>query len=251
MEVAMVDAHKHNNQMPCRVCGKSFRPAEMVSGKLLHNGMVAIIRAAQPEWTEESYICLEDLHRFRRDFLEASLVTEQGELSDLQKDVLKSIQENESVVKDLNAEFASKLSFGDRLADQVASFGGSWKFIITFGSVIFCWILINSIALFHRPFDPFPFILLNLVLSCVAAIQAPVIMMSQNRQEEKDRLRAEQDFRTNLKAELEIRTLHAKIDELITHQWQRLLEIQQLQMDMMEEIISHRPAEETAAPAGE
>jgi len=243
--------HKHTGTIPCQICGKSFRPAEVVSGILLHNGLVGIIRAEHPEWTENSSICLEDLHRFRREFLKANLTAGQGELTELQKEVLRSIQENESVVKDLNAEFASKLSFGDRLADKVASFGGSWKFIISFGSVLFCWILLNSIALLRHPFDPFPFILLNLVLSCVAAIQAPVIMMSQNRQEVKDRLRAEQDFRTNLKAELEIRTLHAKVDELITHQWQRLLEIQQLQMDMMEEIIGRRPAEDTSAQASE
>jgi len=242
-----VNGHRHTHLITCLICGKSFRPAEVVSGQLLHGGLVETIRAAQPEWTEDSYICREDLHRFRHRFLEANLATEQGELSELQKEVLQSIQENESVVKDLNAEFAGKLSFGDRLADKVATFGGSWKFIIIFGGILFCWIILNSIALLRRPFDPFPFILLNLVLSCVASIQAPVIMMSQNRQEEKDRLRAEQDFRTNLKAELEIRTLHAKIDELITHQWQRLLEIQQLQMEMMEEIIGHRQADEPAA----
>jgi len=242
-----MNSHRHIHMISCRICGKSFRPAEVVSGQLLHGGLVESIRAAQPEWTDDCYICRADLHQFRHQFLEANLAAEQGELSELQKEVLKSVEENESVVKDLNAEFAGKLSFGDRLADKVATFGGSWKFIIIFGGILFCWIILNSIALLHRPFDPFPFILLNLVLSCVASIQAPVIMMSQNRQEEKDRLRAEQDFRTNLKAELEIRTLHAKIDELITHQWQRLLEIQQLQMEMMEEIIGHRQSEESAA----
>jgi uncharacterized membrane protein len=102
------------------------------------------------------------------------------------------------------------------------------------------WISINTINLLSRPFDPFPYILLNLVLSCLAAIQAPVIMMSQNRQESKDRLRAEHDYRVNLKAELEIRHLNAKLDLLLTHQWQRLMEIQQVQTDLIQELVTHR-----------
>src|SRR5205823_2265166 len=99
------------------------------------------------------------------------------------------------------------------------------------------WIVINSLAVLMRPFDPFPYILLNLILSCLAAIQAPIIMMSQNRLEARDRLRAEHDYRVNLKAELEIRHLHWKMDQLLTHQWRRLLEIQQIQTDLMEELL--------------
>lgn len=238
--------HAHTGTITCQICGQTFHSSEVVSGQLLHNGLVSTIRAAHPEWKEDSFICLDDLHRFRRLFLEANLAAEQGELSDLQQEVLRNIREHESIVTNLNDEFDRKLSFGDRIADKVAVFGGSWNFIIIFIGIIICWIIFNSLMILQHSFDPYPFILLNLLLSCVAAIQAPVIMMSQNRQEDKDRLRAEQDFRTNLKAELEIRILHAKVDELITHQWQRLLEIQQLQMDMMEEIIGHRSAEEAA-----
>jgi len=98
------------------------------------------------------------------------------------------------------------------------------------------WIALNSVLLLRRPFDPYPFILLNLVLSCLAAIQAPVIMMSQNRQESKDRLRSQHDYRVNLKAELEIRQLHDKIDHLLSHQWERLVEIQQIQIDLLSEL---------------
>ena len=114
---------------------------------------------------------------------------------------------------------------GEALADRIATFGGSWKFIIVFGSVLGTWIVINALVLRAKPFDPYPFILLNLILSCLAAIQAPVIMMSQNRQEAKDRLRSEHDYRINLKAELEIRHLHEKLDHLLSHQWERLAEI--------------------------
>ena len=134
----------------------------------------------------------------------------------------------------------------------MAEFGGSWRFIIIFGVILFIWIVINAAVLMNKGFDPYPFILLNLILSCIASIQAPVIMMSQNRQEAKDRLRSEQDFRTNLKAEMEIRILHAKIDELLTHQWQRLLEIQQIEMGMMEELTTHHTWEkERGAAEGE
>ena len=125
---------------------------------------------------------------------------------------------------------------GIRKGDKIAVFGGSWKFILVFGSVLLIWIIVNTAVLLWKPFDPYPFILLNLILSCLAAIQAPVIMMSQNRQEAKDRLRSKHDYRVNLKAELEIRHLHEKIDHLMSHQWERLVEIQQIQIELMSEI---------------
>ncbi len=133
------------------------------------------------------------------------------------------------------------MTLGERIADNVAKFGGSWRFIISFGVFLVMWMIINSIVLLRRPFDPYPFILLNLILSCLAAIQAPIIMMSQNRQEAKDRLRSEHDYRVNLKAELEIRHLHAKMDQLLTHQWNRLLQIQQIQVELIEEIAEKTP----------
>ena len=135
---------------------------------------------------------------------------------------------------------------GDKIADKVAAFGGSWRFIILFGLGIGAWIIFNTIHLISNPFDPYPYIFLNLIAGIFAALQAPVIMMSQNRQESKDRFRAEQDFQTNLKAELEIRYVHDKLDYLLMHQWQRLLEIQELQMDLMEQLgtkLSDKPAE--------
>ena len=119
-------------------------------------------------------------------------------------------------------------------------FGGSWIFISLFGAFILIWIVINTVLLMVRPFDPYPFILLNLMLSCLAAVQAPIIMMSQNRQEARDRLRSESDYRVNLKAELEIRHLHEKLDHLLQHQWQRLIEIQQIQIELMNEIVPGR-----------
>jgi uncharacterized membrane protein len=143
--------------------------------------------------------------------------------------------------KNINIEFDQQLTFGERLADKMAEYAGSWGFVIGFFGVLLVWIAINSVVLILKPFDPYPFILLNLVLSCLAAIQAPIIIMSQNRQEAKDRLRSEHDYSVNLKAELEIRNLHEKIDHLLMKQWQRLLEIQEIQMELMEELAHKTP----------
>ena len=144
------------------------------------------------------------------------------------------------VSRNANELEAAQFTLADRLADKIAEFGGSWKFIITFGSVIAVWIVLNVLLLLNRRFDPYPFILLNLILSCLAALQAPVIMMSQNRAEARDRLRAENDYKVNLKAELEIRHLHEKIDHLLRKQYNRLFEIQQIQMELLEEISQRR-----------
>jgi uncharacterized membrane protein len=128
------------------------------------------------------------------------------------------------------------LTVGERLADGLAKYAGSWKFMIGFAVVLVMWITLNSYVLASSAWDHYPFILLNLCLSCLAAVQAPVIMMSQNRLEAKDRIRAEHDYIVNLKAELEIRSLNEKMDHLLVNQWQRLLEIQQVQTELMQEL---------------
>jgi uncharacterized membrane protein len=138
------------------------------------------------------------------------------------------------------ADFEGRRTFGERLADRFASFGGSWSFILLFLTALLLWTVVNTTLPEPTRFDPYPFILLNLVLSCLAALQAPVIMMSQKRQEAKDRLRSQNDYRVNLKAELEIRHLHEKIDHLISRQWQRLAEIQQLQIEIMQDMAHSR-----------
>ena len=134
------------------------------------------------------------------------------------------------------AEFERERSLGERLADRIAAFGGSWSFLTGFGFFVLAWIALNSRALLAPPPDPYPYILLNLLLSCLAALQAPVIMMSQNRQEEKDRVRSKHDYQVNLKAELEIRQLHEKLDHLLSHQWDRLAEIQEVQLELLSEL---------------
>jgi uncharacterized membrane protein len=164
------------------------------------------------------------------------LQEEIGELSALDQEVIESLEQHEILSSDISKQFETKLTFGQRLSDRIASFGGSWRFIILFGAVLFGWIILNAIFLLNRGFDPYPFILLNLILSCLAAIQAPIIMMSQNRAEARDRLRAENDYKINLKAELEIRHLHEKIDHLLSRQYNRLFEIQQIQIELLQEL---------------
>jgi uncharacterized membrane protein len=163
----------------------------------------------------------------------------EGEIDEvklLQSGVEKSVPATELLSKNFNEEFDKRITRGERMADRLADFGGSWKFIGIFMAVMFCWIVLNAVILVARPFDPYPFVFLNLILSCLAAIQAPVIMMSQNRQETKDRYRAEYDFKTNVRAELEIRSMHDKLDYLLMHQWQKLLEIQGIQLDLMNQL---------------
>lgn len=223
-------------QKVCQVCGKDESKAEILSAVIVRPPVAKMIKEKCPKWDIKGYICREDLQKYRKDYLLKLIADEKGELSELEMDVINKLTEYESISINYEKDFATKLTFGERLSDIIASFGGSWKFIIMFGSIIIIWILINSIQLFNRPFDIYPFILLNLVLSCLAAMQAPIIMMSQNRQEDRDRHHAEQDYKINLKAELELRQLHQKVDHLLVQQWERMAEIQKLQLDMLDEI---------------
>jgi len=163
--------------------------------------------------------------------------TENKQLVKLHNIVKESLEEESLLTRRLvEEEEQKKPTFGERLADKVATFGGSWTFIMSFGGVLLCWIVLNSLFLMQKAFDPYPYILLNLVLSCLAALQAPVIMMSQNRKEARDRERAESDYLINLKSEIEIRHLHQKVDLSIIDQYQHLCEIQQRQLEMLERL---------------
>jgi len=220
----------------CPICGKKWPKTQMAPVGILRPAVVQEIVKAHPDLSLEASICLDDLNLFRSRYIETILEDEKGDLSSLEEEVLESLKENEILSTDVEKEFITALTVGERLSDHIASFGGSWKFIIIFGSILAVWITANTVALFQKPFDPFPYILLNLVLSCLAAIQAPIIMMSQNRQEARDRLRSQHDYQVNLKAELEIRHLHQKVDHLLKQQWERLIEIQNVQLELMEEI---------------
>ena len=220
----------------CAICGKSFPARNVVSGEIVRKELAEEIRKTFPDWSAEMFICRADLAITRGKYVQGLLESDRGELSSLETEVVRSLQEHEILSANVDAELEQHWSFGERLADRIATFGGSWAFLICFGVFLLIWILINSIALLWRPMDPYPFIFLNLILSCLAAVQAPVIMMSQNRQEAKDRIRSQHDYQVNLKAELEIRHLHEKVDHLLSHQWERLVKIQELQLELLADL---------------
>ncbi len=232
---------KRQETVLCEVCKKQEKLSQVLPADVVREPIAGRIKAVHPDWSSESYICISDLNRFRADYVQDVIKADKGELSALEKEVVESLRKQDLLSENINEEYDKSLTLGERVADRLADFGGSWRFIGIFSGVLFLWMIINSTLLVWKPFDPYPFIFLNLILSCLAAIQAPVIMMSQNRQEARDRLQAEHDYRVNLKAELEIRHLHEKVDHLLMSQWQRLLEIQQIQMDLMEEIAHKEP----------
>ena len=228
--------NKKNEKYVCAICGKDSALGNLIPSAAVRDVIAMDIVRDHPGWGPDSFICRPDLAKYRVSHVHFLLESEKGEVTLLEEEVLHSIQAHELLAKNVDAEFEQKWTRGERLADRIASFGGSWTFLICFGAFIAIWIGMNSLVLILRPPDPFPFILLNLILSCLAAIQAPVIMMSQNRQETKDRLRSQHDYQVNLKAELEIRHLNDKIDHLLSHQWERLAQIQEIQLDLLSEI---------------
>ncbi len=224
----------------CAVCGQDTPIAELRPIATLGPGILAAIRAEHGTLPDSGSICRADLGRFRRHYVESMLEAERGELGALDREVLASLEAGATIAENVAAGWDGDRSLGERAADGIAEFGGSWTFILSFGVVLVVWMALNVSGLFRQPFDPYPFILLNLVLSTIAALQAPVIMMSQRRQEDRDRSRAENDYKVNLKAELEIRHLHEKIDHQLASQWERLVEMQKVQIEMLEDLGSDK-----------
>ncbi len=225
---------KHDSsKRTCFICSAK---TQLQPSAIVRPAISALIKTDHPEWGPGLYICHKDLAAYRDKYFRSILESERGELSTLDNEVLESLKNHETISEDISQEYISKLTFGEKLSDKISAFGGSWKFINFFLFILLAWIILNSFILVAHKFDPYPYILLNLVLSCVAALQAPVIMMSQNRQETRDRMRSENDYKINLKSELEIRQLHLKIDHLLTSQWERMVEIQDIQISLMEEL---------------
>ena len=222
----------------CALCGKDARDAMRFDA--VRPEIASLIAADHPDLKPGDLICDRHVSEYRTRYVASLLERERGELSELDRQVVESLAREEVVARDVEAAWEGRRTMGERVADVVADFGGSWVFIGIFFVVLVVWMAFNVWAASREVFDPYPFILLNLVLSCLAAIQAPIIMMSQNRQEAKDRLRSENDYRVNLKAELEIRHLHEKMDHLINRQWERLAEIQQIQLEIMQDIAQRK-----------
>jgi uncharacterized membrane protein len=222
-------------RLACALSGREHARRDLVSLELVHPGLAERIRKDYPDAAADALVSRREIARYRSLYVQELLRAESGDLTELEKEVAQSLATHETLAANIEQEFEHKRTFGERLSDHLADLGGSWTFIAGFGLVLAIWIVINLVIGSRDAFDPYPFILLNLVLSCLAAIQAPIIMMSQKRQEAKDRMRGLNDYQVNLKAELEIRHLHEKVDHLINKQWQRLAEIQQLQLEIMQE----------------
>jgi uncharacterized membrane protein len=233
-KMATPNNHKKSN---CEVCGQEFCYTKLFPVRLIQNSIIESALQKHPHINRNGFVCYPDLRELRTHYVEKLLLQDKGALSSLDKEVLESMQSQEVLSENVNKKFDRDLTFGEKLADKVAQFGGSWKFITSFLAILILWMIFNSFILYNRVFDPYPYILLNLVLSCLAAIQAPIILMSQNRQAEKDHLRANEDYCTNLKAELEIQQLHSKLDLFMKRQWETLIELQKMQLELTEDLL--------------
>lgn len=214
----------------CAVTGKECSRGGVVALSAIMPSLAERIRKDHPDLDDDALVSRNEVDRYRALYVTELLRAESGDLSDIEAQVAKSLATHETLSENVEEQFSAKRSVGEILSDGLAQFGGSWTFLIVFAGFLGAWMLYNSYR-GNTAFDPYPYILLNLILSTIAAVQAPIIMMSQRRQEEKDRMRSLNDYRVNLKAELEIRTLHEKIDHLLNKQWQRLAEIQELQLE--------------------
>ena len=225
---------------------EKFPASEKISGNVIKDTLLSYIQKDFPNFNEDNSLSISELNEYREKYITDYMVQQLGVLNDLERTVLESINDETLLTNQLDDDEQDQNStFGQKIADKVAAFGGSWTFIISFVTFLLSWIGINAFVFLNKGFDPYPFILLNLILSCVAALQAPVIMMSQNRQEEKDRERAKKDYMINLKAELQIRILNERVDHLVNFQQQQFLTTQGNQTRMISKILEKISAEKT------
>ena len=199
----------------CQVSNQEVDSREAMPADAIREPILQLIRADHPDFNTDGFISKDELNKYRALYARKMFLDDDHELSKLDEGILQSLQNHNLIAVNPDEMVDTNLTFGQRLADKIATFGGSWRFIITFGVFIVIWITFNCIAIGKAQFDVYPFILLNLILSCLAALQAPVIMMSQNRQESRDRLRSENDYQINVKAEIEIRQIQEKMDVLL------------------------------------
>lgn len=217
----------------CVRCGA--HTADLIPLASAHPELVSWIAAQVPDGIHRhDRICNSCLNRERIAHTIRQLEQERGELTAIEAQIALHAASHLSIARNSQRAFEQSKTIGNRISDRVAAIGGSWTFVLGFFAVLVVWIAIN--AAIARSFDPYPFILLNLVLSTLAAVQAPIIMMSQNRVAARDRAQADADYETNLKAELEIASMHYKIDHLLHSKWEQLVEMQQVQLDLLQQI---------------
>lgn len=230
------DKKLNNNKVTCLVCGKEFHLIDGMFLADLDSRIRGHIRHDHPRATPHAFICNDDLLQYRLNSIDRFIKNDLKHNQKLNNKLTKKINNKDYKITDVNYVLKNQLSLGDRVADTVARFGGSWTFIFIFSGIMIAWMLVNGLQLFGIHFDPYPFVLLNLFLSTVAALQAPLIMMSQNRASDRDRMNSENDYHVNQRSEEEIRMLHAKMDHLIQTEWPNLLETQKMQFQMLAEL---------------
>jgi uncharacterized membrane protein len=234
---AHASATRAEEKVPCALCGEPHSKRRLTRLGALRRPFFEHAAKSNPEkWQPDSRVCKKCLDKERVSFVLERLQAERGELSEVEADIAQKAAQHAFVAESIEEDFARRATTGQRLADRVARIGGSWPFVGGFFLFLAGWMVWNTWILRAGAFDPYPYILLNLLLSCVAAVQAPIIMMSQNRLAARDRAQADQDFRTNLKAEIEIVGLHEKVDHLLHAQYERLVELQEVQLDLLQEI---------------
>ena len=230
----------------CQICNKKHKFSDSSPAEVIRLAIVKLIKEKNNDsWESDGFICKPCLNDYRSLYIESLFNSEKDELSSVEKSVIENMKQQEIITQDLYKDYNEKISAWDTASDKLARFGGSWKFVLFFIGIIIFWIALNVyLATTNQAWDKYPFIFLNLILSCIAAIQAPIIMMSQNRAEARDQLRAESEYQINLKAEIGIRNLNDKMDHLLFKQWEKMSEIQQVQIEIMKEIGSiHKPIE--------
>jgi uncharacterized membrane protein len=233
----MDQGERHVVARSCALCGYQGRKADLIRAEAVRPQVAEHITEHFPtKWTGTGFICRRCLNRERLDYVTARLKQERGVLSGVEAEVAAKAGQHMLIARNIDEQFQREITFGQRAADAVARVGGSWTFVLSFLAFLVAWMAFSTIILREHAFDPYPYILLNLVLSCLAALQAPIIMMSQNRTSERDRVESTHDYETDLKAEIEIASLHDKIDHLLHVQWERMVELQEMQMDLLTEI---------------
>ena len=237
----MTGTSNTHHERTCCLCGRTGARTGFIRAEVVRPQLATHIAEHHPErWNGNGYVCRTCLNEERLHFVTTRLTEERGALSAVEQEVAKKAGLHLTIARDVDAQFQQSITTGQRAADTVARIGGSWTFVLSFLCFLMLWMAANTLLLRQTSFDPYPYILLNLVLSCLAALQAPIIMMSQNRQSERDRLESTHDYETDLKAEIEIASLHDKIDHLLNVQWERMVELQQVQIDLLTEITGRR-----------
>ncbi|MFC4760499.1 DUF1003 domain-containing protein [Fructobacillus durionis] len=230
-------ANPTDNQYQCLIDNKDGY--NFGAGTFLHDldpQTRKMIKQDRPKASDQDFICSEHLVAYRLRKLDKMIHEDQRKNQQIHQKMQRVLQDDNYKIIDVGKKLDSTLTFGQKVADGVAHFGGSWPFVISFVVIMIVWIILNVTHLFGANFDPFPFILLNLFLSMVAAIQAPLIMMAQNRASDYDRMESQNDYHVNLKSEEEIRLLHAKVDHLIQQDQPNSMQIQKMQMEMLASI---------------